>query len=94
MALAMALWMVLHGRRMGTVVSRSIGLEVAVGESRIDPAIQFLLDEPAAAGGRLEFSGNAQVLGTPCPESANALDADTGGTTDVLDVGKAFQSLK
>jgi len=34
------------------------------------------------------------VLGTPCSDSANVLDADAGGTTDVLDIGKAFQSLK
>jgi hypothetical protein len=79
---------------MGAAVSESIGLEVAAGESRIDLAIQFLLDEPTVAGGRLEFSGKAQVLGAPCPESADALDADAGDTTDVLDVGKAFQSLK
>jgi hypothetical protein len=52
-----------------------------------------LLDEPAAAGGRLEFSGKAQVLGTACPESAHALYADARGTTDVLGIGKAFQSL-
>jgi hypothetical protein len=79
---------------MGTVVSRSIGLEVAVGESRIDPAIQFLLDEPAAAGSQLEFGGKVQVLGTPYPESSHAFDVDAGGTADVLDIGKAFQGLK
>jgi hypothetical protein len=79
---------------MGAAISESIGTEVAASESRIDLAIHFLLDEPTAAGGRLEFSGKAQVLGAPCPESANSLDADAGDTTDVLDVGKAFQSLK
>ena len=76
------------------MVSDSIGLEAAASKSRIDLAIEFLLDEPTAAGSRLEFSGKAQVLGAPCPESANVLDADTGGTTDVLDIGNAFQSLK
>jgi len=90
----MALPMALFRRRIGAVVSESIGLVVAVGESRIYLATQFLLDEPTAAGGRLEFSGKAQVLGAPCPESANALDADTGSTTDVLDIGKALQSLE
>ena len=72
----------------------SIGLVVVVGESRIDLAIQFLLDEPTASGGRLELSGKAHVLGAPCAESANALDADVGDTLDVLDVGKALQSPK
>jgi len=67
---------------------------VAASESHIDLAIQFLLDEPATARGGLEFSGKAQMLGTPCPESADALDTDTGGATDVLDIGKAFESLK
>ena len=70
------------------------GNEVAAGETLIDPAIQFLLDEPTAAGGRLELSGNAQVLGAPCPEPANAPDADARNTTDVRAVGKAFQSPK
>ena len=88
----MALWMA--GGACGAAISESIDLVVAASESRIDLAIQFLLDEPAAAGRRLEFSGKAQVLGTPYPESANALDADAGGTADVLDIGKAFQSLK
>jgi hypothetical protein len=90
----MALSMALYGRDIGAVVSRSIGLTVAASESRIDLAVEFLLDKPAAAGSRLEFSRNAQVLGAPCPESANALDADIGGITDVLDVGKAFQGLE
>jgi hypothetical protein len=81
------------GRCIGEVASGGIGLVVAASESHIDPAIQFLLDEPAAAGGRLEFSCKAQVLGTPYPESAHALYADARGTTDVLDIGKAFQSL-
>jgi hypothetical protein len=94
MALSMALWMAPYGRRIGVAVCESLGPEVAVGESLIDLAIQFLLDEPATAGGRLELSGKAQVLGAPCPESANALDADAGDTTDVFDIGKAFQSLK
>jgi hypothetical protein len=86
--------MALYGRRSGTVVSGSIGLVVGAAESRIDLATQFLLDEPAAAGRRLEFSRKAQVLGTPYPEPSNAFDADAGGTADVLDIGKAFQSLK
>jgi hypothetical protein len=86
--------MALYGRRLGVVVSDAIGLVVVASESGIDLAPQFLLDEPAATGSRLELGGKAQVFGTPCPESANALDADTGGTTDVLDIGKAFQSLK
>jgi hypothetical protein len=90
----MVLSMALYRRRIGAVVSVSIGLVVAAGESRIDLAIEFLLDDPAAAGGCLEVSREAQVLGTPCPESANALYADAGGTTDVLDIGKAFQGLK
>jgi hypothetical protein len=94
MALSMAHWMALCGRHIGAVVSGSIGLVVAASESRIDLAIQFLLDEPAAAGRRLKFSRKAQVLGTPYPEPANALDADTGGITDVLDIGEAFQSLE
>ena len=76
------------------MVSESISRVVAASEGRIDPAPQFLLDEPAAAGSRLEFSRKAQVLGTPCPEPAKALDADAGGTTGVLDIGKAFQILK
>jgi hypothetical protein len=90
----MAFPMALYGRRSGTVVSGSIGLVMGAGESRIDLATQFLLDEPTAAGRRLEFSRKAQVLGTPYPEPPNAFDADTGGTADVLDIGKAFQSLK
>jgi hypothetical protein len=65
MALSMALSMALYRRHVGTVFSGSIGLEVAVGASRIDLAVQFLLDEPAAVGGRLEFGCKAQVLGTP-----------------------------
>lgn len=87
----MARWLALHERRTGAVVSESIGLVVAARESRIDLASKFLLDEPTAAGGRLEFSRKAQVLGTPCPESANALDTDARGTADVLDIGEAFQ---
>lgn len=94
MALSMARWMAVYRRRIGAVISERIGLVVAASEGRIDLAPQFLLDEPAAAGSRLEFSGKTQVLGTPCPESANALDADAWGTTDVLDIGKAFQRLK
>ena len=90
----MARWTALDGRRPGVVVSDAIGLVVADSESGIDLGPQFLLDEPAAAGGRLEFGGKTQVLGTPCPESANALDADAGGTKDVLDIGKAFQRLR
>jgi hypothetical protein len=90
----MAISMALYGRHIGAVVSGSIGLAMAVSQSRIDLAVEFLLDQTAAAGSRLEFRRNAQVLGTPCPESANALDADAGGITDVLDVGKAFQSLE
>ncbi len=86
--------MALYGRRSGTVVSGSIGLVVGAGEGRIDLVTQFLLDEPAAAGRRLELSGKAQVLGTPYPEPSNAFDANAGGTADVLDIGKAFQSLK
>jgi len=90
----MARWTALYGRLLGAVVSEAVGFVVAASESGIDLAPQFLLDEPAATGSRLKFSGKAQVLGTPCPESANALDADAGGTTNVLDIGKAFQSLK
>ena len=47
------------------MVPGSIGLAVAASESRIDLVIQFLLDEPAAAGSQLEFGGKVQVLGTP-----------------------------
>ena len=90
----MSLSMALFRERIGAVVSVSIGLVVAARKSRIDMAIQFLLDDPAAAGGRLKLSCKAQVLGAPCPESANVLDADAGGTADVLDICKAFQSLK
>jgi hypothetical protein len=90
----MALSMAPCARRIGAAISESIYLVVAASESRIDLAIQFLLDEPAAASGRLQFSGKAHVLGTPDPESANALDGDAGGTTDVLDIGKAFQGLE
>jgi hypothetical protein len=90
----MALSMALYGRHIGAVVSGGIGLAMAARESRIDLAVEFLFDKPTAAGRRLEFSRNAQVLGTPCPESANALDADIGGTTDVFDVGKALQTLE
>ena len=86
--------MALRRKRIGTVVPESIALVVAASESRIDLAIQFLLDEPAAAGSRLEFSCKAQVLGTPYPESSNAFEVDTGGAADVLGIGKAFQSLK
>ena len=86
--------MALYRRRIGAVVSVSIGLVVVAGESRIDLASQFLLYDPAAAGGRLELSCKAQVLGAPRSESANAFDADAGGTADVLDIGKAFQSLE
>jgi hypothetical protein len=76
------------------VVPGSIGLAVAASESRIDLVIQFLLDEPAAAGSQLEFGGKVQVLGTPYPESSHAFNVDAGGTADVLDIGKAFQGLK
>ena len=89
----MALSMAPFRRCIGAVVSVSIGLVVVVGESRIDLAIQFFFDEPAAAGGRLEFSRKAQVLGTPYPDPSNAFDADAGGTADVLDIRKAFLSL-
>jgi len=75
------------------MVSGRIGLEVAAGEICIDRTIQFFFDEPAAAGGRLEFSRKAQVLGTPYPDPSNAFDADAGGTADVLDIRKAFLSL-
>jgi len=94
MILSMILWLAFDERRIGGVLSECIGLMVAASESRIDLAIEFLLDESTAAGGCLEFSRKTQVLGTPCPEPANALDADAGDTTDVLDIGKAFQSLK
>jgi hypothetical protein len=57
MALSMARWTALYGRRLGVVVSDAIGLVVADSESGIDLAPQFLLDEPAAAGSRLEFGG-------------------------------------
>jgi len=90
----MALSMASCRRHIGTVVFEGIGLVVAASESRVDLAIQFLLDEPAAAGGRLKFSGQAQVLGTPYPESSNALDADAGGAADVRNIGKAFQGLE
>jgi len=86
--------MALCGRHIGTLVCQSIGLVAAAGEGHIDLAIQFLLDEPAAAGGGLELGCKAQALGTPYPESSDALDADAGGTADVLDIGKAFQSLE
>ena len=86
--------MLLYGRHIGAVVSESIGLVMVASESRIDLPPQFLLDEPAAAGSRLEFSCEAQMLGTPYPESANVLDADARGTTDVLHIGKVFQRLK
>jgi hypothetical protein len=95
MALSMARWMAIYGGRIeAVVVSESIGLVMAASEGRVDLAPQFLLDESAAAGSRLEFSCKTQVLGTPCPESANALDAHAVGTTDVLEIGKAFQRLK
>jgi hypothetical protein len=86
--------MPLYKRRIGMVVSENIGLVVAADESRIDLAIQFLLDEPAAAGSRLEFRCKAQVLSTPDPEPSNAFDVDSGGAGDVLDIGKVFQGLK
>jgi hypothetical protein len=76
------------------MVAGSIDLVVAASEGRIDLAIEFLLDEPAATGRCLKFSRKAQVLGTPYPEPANALDADAGSSTDILGIGKAFQSLK
>jgi hypothetical protein len=76
------------------MVSGSIGVVVAADEGRIDLAIQFLLDEPAATGRRLKFSRKAQVLGTPDPQPANVVDADTRGSADILDIGKTFQSLK
>lgn len=90
----MALWLAPHGNRDGAVVFENIGLVVAAGEGRIDLAVEFLLDEPAAAGGCLKLGRNAQVLGTPCPEPANTLDADAGGTPDILDIGKALQCLE
>jgi hypothetical protein len=90
----MTLSMALGGRHIGTVVSGGIGLAIAASERRIDLAVEFLFDKPTATGRRLEFSRNAQVLGTPCPEPADALDADIGATTDAFDVGKAFQSLE
>ena len=76
MALSMARWMALYGRCIGEMVSESISRMVAASEGRIDPAAQFLLDDPAAAGSRLKFSCEVQVLGTPYPESANDLDTD------------------
>ena len=90
----MARWTTLHGRRIDAMVAERISHVIAASESRVDLAIQFLPDEPAAAGSRLEFSCQAQVLGAPYPEPANALDADAGGITYALDIGKAFQSLK
>jgi hypothetical protein len=89
----MTLWLAFDERRIG-VVSESIGFMVAASESRIDLAIEVLLDEPTAAGGCLEFRGKAQVLGSPYPESSNAFDADSGAAADVIDVGKTFQSLE
>jgi hypothetical protein len=94
MALSMALSVALYRRRINTMVAEGIGLVVVASETRIDLAIQFLLDEPTAAGSRFEFSCKAQVLGSPYLESPNAFDVDAGGTADVLDIGKAFQSLK
>jgi hypothetical protein len=90
----MTLSVTLYRRRIGTVVSGSIGLKVAAGEICIDRAIQFFFNESAAASGRLEFSREAQVIGTPYPEPSNAFDADAGGTADILDIGKTFLSLK
>ena len=86
--------MALCKRRTATLASENIGLVVAAGESRIDLAIQFLLDEPAAAGSRLEFSCQAQVLSTPHTEPSNAFDVDAGGAADALGIDKTFQSLK
>ena len=86
--------MALCGRHIGAAVSESISLVAAASESCVDPVPQFLLDDPAAAGSRLKFSCEVQVLGTPYPESANTLDTDAGGIRDVLEIGKAFQSLK
>jgi len=94
MALSMALWMALHGRRVSAAVSDGLGPEEVAGRSLIDLVVQFSLDEPTAAGGRLEFSPKARVVGAPCPESVNALDADARNTADARAVGKAFQSLK
>jgi hypothetical protein len=90
----MTRWLALPGRRASATVCEGIGLMVAASEGRIDLAVEFLLDDPTAAGGSLEFGRNAQVLGAPRPEPANALDADAGGTTDVLDIGKALQCLE
>lgn len=90
----MTLRLAFHGRRIRPAVSESIGLVLAARESRIDLAVEFLLDDPTAARGRLEFGRNAQVLGAPRPESSNALDADPGYTADVLAIGKAFQCLE
>jgi len=86
--------MTFYRRRIGTAVSGCIGLEVAASEICIDRAIQFFFDESAAAGGRFEFSRKAQVIGTPYLEPSNAFETDAGGTADVLDIGKAFLSLK
>lgn len=66
----------------------------ASSQKCVDFPVPLLLDEPTAAGGGLEFSRDAQMLGTPYPEPADTLDADVRGGCDAVGVGEALQGLK
>jgi hypothetical protein len=57
--------MTLSGRLGGAAVTGKVVLPVRVDEQLVNLLTQFLLDEPAAAGGGLEFSGKAQAPGAP-----------------------------
>jgi hypothetical protein len=57
--------MALSGRLGGAAVTGEVVLRVRVDEQLVNLLTQFLLDEPAAAGGGLEFSGKAQAPGAP-----------------------------
>jgi len=47
-------------------------------QQSVDALIYFPLGEAAAAGGGLEFNGDALVLGAPLPEPAHGVRAEFG----------------
>jgi hypothetical protein len=54
----------------------------------VGPLIDFPLDEAAAAGGRLEISGDALILGAPHPELAHGFQAGPGPRRDAAGAGQ------
>ena len=57
--------MALSGRLCVAAVTNEVVLPVRVDELLVNLPTQFLFDEPAAAGGGLEFTGKAQAPGAP-----------------------------